>query len=306
MKRKVKIIDIAEAPIDSADSFIPTIARKWWPSIDWAVTATLRQLGEPMPFGVRSLAKIGPEDYIGCGTWGCVYPLDTTDRWVLKLTTDPTEGPIVAHIMKHRHLRTHPGIVYYGALWQLEDSISIRDDDDEFVDLPIYIILREFTAVWPHAWPWNEEHETQMNEFSMALDNVLDNAYVLLDLRDELQELEGKGKRTARYKALVGESAETEEDVLDALDDFQRTTFGSAIASFMRAMYLQHNILLGDVHFQNVGLRVDDLRNIDKGASVPGAYLSIIDPGHSQVEATTIPVLPRNVLQNPIPLLPRL
>jgi hypothetical protein len=310
MRRNAQIIDISEQPEEAAETFVPKIVKDWWPSIDWTVTATLRQLGEPIHFGERSLARIGPHDYIGCGSWGCVYPLDTTDRWLVKVTTDPTEGPIVAHIMKHRELRNHRGIVYYGGLWQLDERVHLPSaEGDEMLDLPIYVILREYAAVWPHAWPWDEPHMDEMNEYEYFMSEATTSSLALLNIQDQMEYVRksrlSQAVKERRLALLMPEWQEFEEEYLDNLEDLQNTLFGRAIADFLRIVYLEHSILMPDLHKDNIGIRVDDLRNINRALPKPGDWLSIIDPGHSRVPGAVIPTLSRHVMQNPIPVIHR-
>lgn len=74
---------------------------------------------------------------LGAGSWGVVWPL-TDKRFILKVTADPTEGPVVATIMSEPALHNHMAIVHYFALRQLPEGVTFRNRD-----FPLYVIVAE-------------------------------------------------------------------------------------------------------------------------------------------------------------------
>lgn len=56
----------------------------------------------------------------GCGSFGCVFPLaDINERRVLKISTDPTEGPVVAAIMKTGLDKRLDGLARWFGVWRI-------------------------------------------------------------------------------------------------------------------------------------------------------------------------------------------
>jgi len=74
---------------------------------------------------------------LGAGSWGVVYP--TRDpRFIVKVTADPTEGPIVSTIMSEPQLHNHTGIIHYFALRRLTDDVDFRGKT-----FPVFVIIAE-------------------------------------------------------------------------------------------------------------------------------------------------------------------
>jgi len=116
------------------------VVPQYWERIDDTVTARLAELGHKVksPFS-SALHGVGPEAEIGAGKWGYVYKLNQTTagpRWALKLTEDPTEGPIAAFIMGNPLLHRMEGCVDFAGVWQLPERSTHGNI--------IYVIVREF------------------------------------------------------------------------------------------------------------------------------------------------------------------
>lgn len=74
---------------------------------------------------------------LGCGIWGCVFPL--AERWVMKLTIDPDEAPLVNRVIDLRaEGETLEGVVFYRRRPWRAPPVSIRGREWQ-----VYAIERE-------------------------------------------------------------------------------------------------------------------------------------------------------------------
>lgn len=196
------------------------LKKKHWKKIDRVVSGKLQDLG----FEFDSvLGMVDAEhDYYGCGHWGCAYP--TMARgWVLKVTSDPIEGPIAWAIMQNEELRTHPGVVYILGVWRLKGSDMVA-------------ILRE--AVTP-VDPYDLELD---DHFVEALSNV---QLMASEVNSSLRT--GTGLLgTPRWDAI-----QVFENDLNDLGEFPRA---EGIASFMWDFWKVMGGALADVNLHNLGV----------------------------------------------------
>lgn len=90
---------------------------------------------------------------LGCGAFGCVFK--TSDpKWVLKVTDDPDEGPLMASIIALR--RKHGGGSGYGPNVHLPGIVFVRNLFQAFweEEEPIYVIVREEVKPW-ESYDWH-------------------------------------------------------------------------------------------------------------------------------------------------------
>jgi len=175
---------------------------------------------------------------LGCGSFGCVFPLVADPRRVLKLSTDATEGPVVKAIMETGLDKRLHGLARWDAIWRVPVEIQegprgtcwviLREDilpytSDAFVDT--YHVER-------HRSPWLRRREW--------LDSLYDyNTHA----RDAIRYKTDWKKSQARELAetSLGELYESQESyyLAEAIEELAR-----------------HDIFIADVHHGNVGGRI--------------------------------------------------
>lgn len=208
--------------------------KPFWPKISRACTQSLgRKDGKFLPDPTKKTV-------LGCGFWGCVWP--TADkRFVLKATLDSTEGPHVSLAIKL--FQKHPGLAYYHRVWRLPDRVWTN----EFGYTWLYLMLREETDV-RSIWKGNQQPNPAYKAVYNALESLPECCGCLLASRRELARGVCNGSDVAKeekvfYQVLAKASGGPGEYVMDLLRD----------------AYERHDLIFGDVHFANVGLRCHDL-----------------------------------------------
>jgi hypothetical protein len=192
------------------------------------------------------LPDLEDEDQVlGCGAWGCVWK--TRDkRFVLKCSLDATEGPTVAHVMSSRKLRLHPGVAYYRSLWQLPELVWV----DELGFTPIWVALRE-EAACHRCWTADGEPPKRLEKVHDILEAVPefgDDLTAALCEEDEEPDEDDNVEQRKHYEGLF----------MDLLGDLKRTP-AKYIGQFMAEAYKLKDLVLGDVHYGNIGFRRHDL-----------------------------------------------
>lgn len=189
------------------------------------------------------------DEVLGCGFWGCVIPT-ADERFVLKLTMDATEGPHVAIAMSRFQL--DPGIAYFRRLWQLPG----RYWTDEQGRSRIYVILRENTNV-ESIWKRTGRKKGPARGYARVFEGL-----------EALPECCSCLYRSTTYSRRglcpPDDVKKAEKDLAAILKKVGRTAHGKPskgryVADLIASAYRHHNVLLGDVHYANVGLRVHDL-----------------------------------------------
>jgi hypothetical protein len=294
--RNIKLTEVFQTishPDDPSHIAETVIASRYWQRIDYALTQQLARLGEPAAANLcTALEGIDSRHILGCGVWGCVWRLASTERWVVKITLDPYEGPIVAAIMHRPHLRTHPGVIYYGGVWRVPEKFVYHDG--KIYDA--YVILREKALPFSRRQPGlsmldmptlNDPLGRNQEAFTTALLDTASAASGLVFLyfmerfpqvRKKLLNYEPFGRT---FKQREGAAAAAWLAALERLGD---TLWGEHIADFMREAYSELQMVMSDVTESNVGQRCYDLHDIDNEIEAPGQYLSIIDPGNSRLD----------------------
>jgi hypothetical protein len=251
---------------------------KRWHDIDHAITIILDEIGEIPPDGPSALEDIDPiNDTLGCGGYGCVFPLNT-ERFVLKVTTDPQEGPITAFIIENNDLRFHPGVAFFLAIWELYEKT--------YKDNSIYIILRE--TVKPY--------QGQNKKITDIINLSYKKSIRLAEAKKEFNKTEDWSS-FKKYRLLKKEW----ELSLKKMYNILPTKY---IAEFIK-LCSKKELFLEDVYDENIGKRIFDLGDIIEDAAIPNDYLSIFDVGASDIkEEPIITKLPPEWEENPrIPIL---
>lgn len=250
-------------PVDA-----PHLTRKYWPVIDDLATEVLEQTtGRAMR--TSALTGVDPiTDMLGCGMWGCVYPV-TIQRWVVKVTADPFEGRIVRAILEVPDLYLHPGIAAILGIWRLPER------SEEGLDL--FVIIREdITPINPKA----QENATAVKTLHLIRDVAATYNQAVHD--HQLATMRQAADYLTSWLYMAPERDPRLTLVADFLMRFWRT-FGSPLA---------------DVHAGNVGTREHDLGNAMGAHPELGprrwtdAFVAF-DLGHSMFdELYEAPVLP--------------
>lgn len=211
------------------------------------------------------------ENPVGCGVFGCVFHVWTkdpgydepgsqaliTDR-VLKISTDPTEGPVVSAIMKTGLDKRLDGLARWYGIWRIPEPIQFGPRGTGWV------ILREevkpFNGIRDFSWSSKEEWADQLRFY---------NGYAHKSIEAKTERNETKNWEKA-------------EDALAKLYNEPGTYYvAEAIDALKR-----EGITLADVHHGNLGFRIhpteeQPLQEAFWNDQKERPPLLIFDPGHS-------------------------
>lgn len=200
---------------------------------------------------------------LGAGSWGVVYP--TRDpRFVVKVTADPTEGPIVATIMSEPQLHNHMGIIHYFALRKLPEDVDFRGKT-----FPVFVIIAERLKDVGALRGWSKSRE---DEHLTRL---------LVKIKDVAGKLVHEKQKKRPSQRLIDMLDEQYLDLVGQIHDGPISDF------FFQFRDATDDGVLADVHLNNVGKRAVDWEAVTNGAvPLSGAdwHWVISDPGHSSVE----------------------
>jgi len=200
---------------------------------------------------------------LGAGSWGVVYP--TRDpRFVVKVTADPTEGPIVSTIMSEPQLHNHMGIIHYFALRQLPEDITFRGKT-----FPVFVIVAERLKDVGALRGWSVSREDQHL------------TRLLMKIKDVAGKLVHEKQKKRPSQRLIDMLDEQYLDLVGQIHDGPISDF------FFQFRDATDDGVLADVHLNNVGKRAVDWEAVTNGVvPLSGAdwHWVISDPGHSSVE----------------------
>ncbi len=233
----------------------------------------------------------------GCGHYGCVLPASSAPSMVLKITTDPLEAHFVASALKIG--RFPDGIVRYYSIYQLEGGYRKR---------PAYAIWREEAfdvGSVGHVWyggsegpPWykdlDEYDKRSVLQFIRALTRFQRWAGEFKVLFDRSKDKSSVWDQLAKYEdwafqTVELERVESDERPATHLTGVRRMAYllrgcevmaelmenerGGYLVGGALGFYLEHGLLLADVHLGNIGrVRREDYSSME---------LAITDPGHA-------------------------
>lgn len=251
----------------------------WWDRIDDTVTHTLLTMGERLTFE-SALAGVSPlVDSLGCGSFGCVYPTNTPhNRWAVKISLDPFEGPLTNLVIQDPVLQYHPGVVYIPYMWQLPVVHPIKIDL-ETLEYKIWVILREEIAITSPT----------PDSLELLLHNTRFDAEAVNLTVDDIEKGEAEERDLTFYLDAFLKK-------LDRIDDYE---VGAALANFMALYWEQTSVALADIHGGNTGRRIHDLSDFgghEHPEGVPSDYLVAFDIGASKVAPGKAPI---ELLRNP-------
>jgi hypothetical protein len=196
---------------------------------------------------------------LGCGHYGCVVPIEGTDR-VLKVTTDKTEGPVVQAILNTGLDKSLQGLVSWHEVWQIPGY------EGRGARSAAYAIVRD--AIEP-----------------------LDEAIVHFGggWMNELHAYNESARRmlTVKRPHLVDIASDIARESVQKLFHWEETYFVAEAIEALRA----DGILLADVHYRNLGFgNKSEMVTWADGKRRPS--LLIFDPGHSQAPPIEVKPLP--------------
>lgn len=222
---------VMQAPDEGEFYELDPMVPKHWQRIGRAVTARLRQLGLWRQRG-SVLKGIDPTDedaILGMGAWGWAYKLPTTPPVVLKVTEDPSEGPITARVMSDRVLHDMEGVVNFQGLWQLPEPAARSART-------IYVLLREYLE--EEAFLDDEDEELLWAAREAA------GAY--------------NAQSGWHEAALIRAADKSRQQMMEYLLELQRNPDAEALIEFMLEFYRRTGAALADIHPGNIGTREDD------------------------------------------------
>jgi hypothetical protein len=292
----------------------------------WAVKPPLgpSDFNEKLPKWLRDLDKPAIERAVGmplgavlgCGHWGCV--IASTPPWVIKLTRDPTEGPIWAKIVgwtREQDERTN-GLGTEGVV-RVKDIVRLRPDVQfRGKTFPLHAIVREeaipllgggaglgMSLYTMELLGFNEAAKKRglsESEFYYVVPDSLrrwadrhpdlpliaGNARELADLLHGLEKYRDAATAWHHQHELKRPQPykiNAAEDNMQAAIGHMSGWIGNAIGETLGEM-LSDGLVLRDVHWGNIGWRIHPERPGDEFQQT----LVIYDPGHTPTETQDV------------------
>lgn len=207
--------------------------------------------------------KVHWDKVLGCGSFGCVFPTENPGQ-VLKISSDPTEGPVVRAVMDTKLDKQLDGLGRWYGVWKIPEPINASGPRSTG-----WVILRE--DIKPFAregwtWPVWGNYLVEYNRHSRKS----------IDLKT-------KWKAERQW--------EDAQEFIGKMYNFEETYF---IAEALEALN-RVDIRLADIHAGNLGFRIHPTEDqpthevywYDKKDRPP---LLIFDLGHSSAPKTTAAV----------------
>lgn len=240
-------------------------------------------------YGDRILTATGGwvdwDQPLGCGHFGCAWALANMDPGyndpargeafqytgrVLKISVDPTEGPVVAAIMKTGLDKKLDGLARWEGVWRIPADVGTRAGRDT-----AWVLIREEIRPLMGA-----------ESFSQLIGNTF--------WIDRLRDYNAKIRKAIDLKTPWKREAARDEANMEVgkLYNYEETYY---VAEAIEAL-AREGITLADIHHGNLGFRVNPTEEQpltevywrDKKTRPP---LLIFDPGHSDAPPTEVPDL---------------
>lgn len=251
------------------------IVQKYETKIAKLARETVREVTAPGPDGPIDEPQWSfATPPLGAGSWGVVWPL-ADDRFILKVTADPTEGPVVATIMAEPYLHDHMAILHYFALREIPEPALFRGKP-----FKVYVIVAERLE---HSSEF-EMHYTSADPGRSRFPNALHK--LQLAARALVHEREKKRPSAWKVDKLYGEWMDAVQDLRDSpLEDFIIQFYDHTRSEAEGHDDMPSGGVLADLHFNNIGKRVVDWTDlgIELSPSHNNEYWVINDPGHSSL-----------------------
>jgi len=195
---------------------------------------------------------------LGTGSWGVVYPL-VDERFVLKVTADPTEGPIISKILSEPQLHDHMAIIHYFALRKMSEL---------------------------HVWRGKQTHlfvtvAERLKNVGELITYYGPEPLLPRRLRDVQTIAHNVVKEKLRKKPRAWMLDQLQQDYLRAVERVPDNPLSDFFIQFYD--YTDGGVL-ADVHLNNLGQRGIDWDALTDGnipLSPNDRYWVISDPGHS-------------------------
>lgn len=248
-----------------------------WERADRAVTKLLKAAGERCA-GPSALSGIDQTpDPRNSGSYGTIYAT-RCPHVVLKFTTDPSEGFIVAQIMATPELARNPGVVNFLGVWVIKDTV-VADGKKQ---LPVFVLLEERLVpldlgdLTPNDI-WNDQGPPG----SMELSTVARRSF-------EYNQSLVFAQRHSNDDYFEAEARASKQNLSSALLQLESFDHARDLVSFLRAFLRETGFAMADAHLWNIGTR-------------PGAQDWVLfDVGHTPNSGS----YPVEFLQNPLALEP--
>lgn len=192
---------------------------------------------------------------LGYGYWGFVYPT-AVPRWVVKVSCDPQAGQIATTLLSTPKLRTHPGICFMLAAWELPGYLV----DTSSGHTPITVTVREEL---PNML-WGDPY-----------DGIGDDLVDLSQLARRFNDAELLRQEAVEYQqwysawAYAAQRRADYRGFLSALKRLSRHRELTAVCDFLKKYRRTTGEMLVDITRPNLGWRVYDTQ--DAGGPPPGA-----------------------------------
>lgn len=178
---------------------------------------------------------------LGCGSFGCVYR--TSDpKWLVKISSDPTEGPLVAQIVQLRRdadkrknktgygpSKAYDGIVFFRNVYKA--AKRVLNDDQKRV--PVFVIVREDITPFDTPDVRQMPHYKTAHGVKTAIDAARDTARRFYEVTDQ-ELLDTLATNYVRWLEVARPVAP------EAVDT-------------MLQLLVEKDMILADVHAYNVG-----------------------------------------------------
>lgn len=228
---------------------------------------------------------------LGCGHYGCVFASD--GPWVVKLTVDANEGPMVKKLAEFAEENDYvaPGFVRVKSITRLLPDVGTGKRKR-----PVYAIVREDVAPLLSSDDAGFSRETMRRVPGLPSDswyNVVDSPApqrgAAAELKATLRGLReyqdaGYAVKATRSRRGVNALRNMPRSAIEAAvyNATRRMTgaIGSYLGEFLSELYSHTSIVLEDVHLGNVGWRVH--RDIEPWGDFHDG-LVVFDPGHTPI-----------------------
>lgn len=192
------------------------------------------------------LTVLDPKGGLGCGAFGCVYATDDP-RWVVKITRDKTEGPLVQSVVDYR-ARTDggtglgpskilPGIVFYKDIFQARSTSAYIDQR--------WQKFRPFVIVRENVQPMSDEDVRRMTWYEVSdieKGKATPGLNVLMKQAERFHQRGWSEEEMTNHVVAYGEWLDRLEPEFPLVIDAMRNLFAPP-----------SDLVLQDVHAYNVG-----------------------------------------------------
>jgi hypothetical protein len=217
----------------------------------------------------RQLEDIGVTSFepLGCGHYGCVLP-HADPKWVVKVTRDPTEGPIAAKVteMRNKGDAALKGIVLFKEIYKADEIIDWRSKK-----WPVYVTVRESIK------PFSMQDATKMRRYRVEASPT-----------DRFNPYGATAIEAMKEAALKWHELKTEWKKDKAMQDYiaAASRVGDEFNDLGETLFemLDAGLVLRDVHWANLGYTTWESDNDSDYLWRPAGTVVIHDLGHTPTD----------------------